>query len=507
MQSSKLKSRIYGGFVMLHQIEKLLLAAMEQGRDYDVPSLAVATGLDPGAVMKGIAWLEEKGALAKSVSISKKTEITDEGKHYIDNKFPENRVYDKVVAAGENGAPMSAFDAEETRIGLGLARKSGWIAPQQSPNGFTFRKGTAPAVDKAKELKAIKLGPHTQYLVEFMERKLCETIEKKSVSVKLTESGAALRKDASMPTARSSTIPSNADIAAPINTITSDFIRAKAWKDTGVEIRGYNVLAPVEVPFAAKRHIVGRAIRRIKDIFLSLGFEEMGGSLIEAGFWNFDVLFQPQDHPARELADTFYLDKAVKLGSGGERALIKRVKEVHENAWGMPWLEAEASKCVLRTHTTAVSARYLAKLAGSKIKKKYFSVGKVYRNESIDFKHLAEFHQIEGIIVDENATFADLLGTLKQFYSRLGFEKIRFMPSYFPYTEPSLEIEVYFEDRKEWLELGGAGIFRPEVSKPLCGRYPVLAFGLSMERPLMLKLGISDIRILYENNMTLLREQ
>ncbi len=499
---------------MLHQIEKLLLAAMEQGRDYDIPSLAGATGLDPGAVMKGIAWLEEKKAIDKAERIAASTRLTDDGNRYIVNGFPENRVYDKVAASGTNGAPMSAFDAEETRIGIGLARKSGWIAPQQSktedgkPREFTFRKGTVPAVDKAKELEAVKLGAPTKYLAEFMERKLCETIEKKSVSVKLTDEGIALKKSGNGIALReTANMAGTQSMRQEINTITSDFIRAKAWKGAGVEIRKYNVLAPVEVPFAAKRHIVGSAIRRIKDIFLSLGFEEMGGSLIEAGFWNFDVLFQPQDHPARELADTFYLDKAVKLGSGGERALLKRVKEVHENAWDTPWQEAEASKCVLRTHTTAVSARYLAKLAGSKIKKKYFSVGKVYRNESIDFKHLAEFHQIEGIIVDENATFADLLGTLKQFYSRLGFEKIRFRPSYFPYTEPSLEIEVYFEKRGEWLELGGAGIFRPEVSKPLCGRYPVLAFGLSMERPLMLELGISDIRILYENNMTFLREQ
>jgi len=107
----------------------------------------------------------------------------------------------------------------------------------------------------------------------------------------------------------------------------------------------------------------------------------------------------------------------------------------------------------------------------------------------------------------EGATFRDLLGLLREFYRKLGFDKIRFQPSYFPYTEPSLEISVYFEKKQQWLELGGAGIFRPEVSIPLCDRYPVLAWGLSLERPLMLLNDMDDIRDFYKSNAGWLREQ
>jgi len=236
---------------------------------------------------------------------------------------------------------------------------------------------------------------------------------------------------------------------------------------------------------------------------VQLGFEEMDGSIIESSFWNFDALFQPQDHPARELADTFYLKGTAPLP---ESALVSKVKRAHECGWKYPWQESEAQRQVLRTHTTAVSARYLAsECQKGTPPRKFFSIGKVFRNEATDFKHLAEFYQVEGILVDEKTNFRQLLGLLRKFYEMLGFPQISFRPSYFPYTEPSLEIAVYFEEKKQWFELGGAGIFRPEVSIPLCGRYPVLAWGLSLERPLMLLNDISDIRSFYKNNVGWLR--
>ena len=158
----------------------------------------------------------------------------------------------------------------------------------------------------------------------------------------------------------------------------------------------------------------------------------------------------------------------------------------------------------MRTHTTSVSVRELSQLSQPA---KRFCIGRVYRNETIDYKHLPEFMQVEGIVVDENVRFKDLLGYLKEFYLRLGFKKIRFNPSFFPYTEMSTEIEVYFEDKKEWLELGGSGIFRPEVTEPLGIKEPVLAWGLGFERPIILRLGLNDIRnFYYRNDLKMLRE-
>jgi phenylalanyl-tRNA synthetase alpha chain len=190
-----------------------------------------------------------------------------------------------------------------------------------------------------------------------------------------------------------------------------------------------------------------------------------------------------------------------------DEELERRVAKAHQKGWRYSWSREVAQQPVLRTHTTALSARYVAETGMEKRKApaKYFSIGRVYRNEATDYKHLAEFHQMEGIIVDEDATFRDLLGMLKEFYRKLGFEKIRFRPSFFPYTEPSLEVEVFYEPKGVWMELGGAGIFRPEVCLPLWGKYPVLAWGLSLERPLMLMMGIEDIRTFYRNDLGWLR--
>ena len=251
-----------------------------------------------------------------------------------------------------------------------------------------------------------------------------------------------------------------------------------------------------------KNHPITRMSSRIRRIMTEMGFAEMEGSIVESSFWNFDALFQPQDHPARELADTFYLEGEEPLPQDSK--LVSRVKAAHEIGWKYSWNPKEATKRVLRTHTTALSARSVAAIK-DKQPHKFFAVGKVFRNEATDYKHLAEFYQVEGIIAWDNAKFTDLLGTLKEFYSKLGFEKIRFRPSFFPYTEPSLEIEVFFEPRQQWLELGGAGIFRPEVSIPLAGVYPVLAWGLSLERPLMLSLGLEDIRSFYRNDVDFLK--
>ncbi|MCS7122567.1 MAG: phenylalanine--tRNA ligase subunit alpha [Candidatus Micrarchaeota archaeon] len=272
------------------------------------------------------------------------------------------------------------------------------------------------------------------------------------------------------------------------------------WKDTEYvinidSVRSGNIdipyIQPNNIPSyrRAKPHIITVWKRKISKIFYEFGFREMKGDYIQLSLWNFDMLFQPQDHPSRELADTFYLNRDRYLDVDTEN-----VRRIHERYWKYEWEEREAKKLVLRTHTTALSALTLY----SNREGKYFSVGKVFRNEAVDYKHLAEFHQIEGIIAHRTVNFGTLMGFLREFYSRLGLNRIRFRPSYFPYTEPSLEIEAYFPNRSSWIEVGGAGIFREQVSKMLGAVYPVAAFGLSLERTIMLFENIDDIRKLYD---------
>jgi phenylalanyl-tRNA synthetase alpha chain len=149
----------------------------------------------------------------------------------------------------------------------------------------------------------------------------------------------------------------------------------------------------------------------------------------------------------------------------------------------------------------------LKELTPQDLPAKFFSVAKVYRNETLDWKHLAEFHQVEGIMVGEGLTLSDLIGLQKQFYKKMGYTDVRFRPAYFPYTEPSCEVEVYDPKKEQWVELGGMGVFRPEVVKPLLGMdVPVLAWGLGMERIITAYYNITDLREIYSNDLKALRE-
>ena len=193
---------------------------------------------------------------------------------------------------------------------------------------------------------------------------------------------------------------------------------------------------------------------------------------------------------------------------------VKRVKETHETGWttgstgwNYKWDENIARQLLLRTHTTPLSAQTISKLKESDLPVKFFNIGKVFRNETLDWSHLFEFNQSEGIVIDENVNFRHLLGYLREFFKKMGFERVRFRPAYFPYTELSVEPEVFHPIHKKWIELGGAGIFRPEVVKPLLGKdIPVLAWGLGVERIITLDYKINDLRDLYKNDIKKLRE-
>ena len=233
---------------------------------------------------------------------------------------------------------------------------------------------------------------------------------------------------------------------------------------------------------------------------------------VESSFWNFDALFQPQQHPARDAHDTFFISDPSTTEIFPPEYLEK-VKKVHSTGgygsqgYGYDWKKEEAAKNLLRTHTTAVSARMLYKLAQEKefTPQKYFSIDKVFRNETLDATHLAEFHQIEGVIADRGLTLGDLIGVLYQFFQKLGIEKLRFKPAYNPYTEPSMEIFSYHEGLGKWVEIGNSGVFRPEMLLPmgLPEDVNVIAWGLSLERPTMIKYKIDNIRDLVGHKVDL----
>jgi phenylalanyl-tRNA synthetase alpha chain len=261
--------------------------------------------------------------------------------------------------------------------------------------------------------------------------------------------------------------------------------------------------------YPGKEHPLQRVVQEIRRAFFEMGFEEVASPVIDTAFWVFDALFQPQDHPAREMQDTFYMDTP-RFGRLPDESIVRRVCQTHENGgdtgstgWRYKWSPEKARQLVLRTHTTAASIRALA--ADPRAPRKVFCVGKTFRRENTDQTHLAEFIQIDGIIIDEQATLATLFGTLEAFYKKMGAEEVRFRPSFFPYTEPSAEVFAKMGSLG-WIEMCGSGVFRSEVTRPLGCRAPVLAWGGGVERIAMLRFGLEDIRKLYLADIDWLRQ-
>jgi phenylalanyl-tRNA synthetase alpha chain len=250
-------------------------------------------------------------------------------------------------------------------------------------------------------------------------------------------------------------------------------------------------------------------LNTIRQIWLDMGFTEVSGPIIEPAFWVFDALFSPQDHPTRDMQDTFFLKNPSKI-SVEDIALMKRVKKMHQTGWKEKWREELAQQAILRTHTTSVSARHINKYANVEEKHyplKFFTVGRNFRNESIDYKHLAEFYMFEGIIIGNNLTLSNLIYTLKQFYARLGMDNLVFRPAYFPFVEPGLEICYYDEKKKDTIELGGAGIIRKEITRAMGTNKTVLAWGPGLDRLMFKAFDIESLTDLYNNDIEWLRKR
>ena len=279
---------------------------------------------------------------------------------------------------------------------------------------------------------------------------------------------------------------------------------SESWR--GRNFQRYDLNSRVERVLGSGIHPVTYIARIVRDIFVQMGFKEMGGHYIEYSAWNMDSLFIPQDHPARDMQDTFYVTSNRELEFEHPEAL-GIFKRVHEKGmrgytgWGYKWSDDRAKQLLLRTHTTVSTIRYLYEHRDAP--QAVFSVEKVFRHESVDWKHLAELHQIEGGYYGKDVNLATLKWLMKEFYSRLGFRDLRFVPSYYPYTEPSMDV-VAMVNGKE-MELGGSGVFRREVTKPIGLKYPVIAWGLGMERLAMIYFGLDDIRDIYQSDLDWLR--
>ncbi|NXD32518.1 SYFA ligase, partial [Spelaeornis formosus] len=273
--------------------------------------------------------------------------------------------------------------------------------------------------------------------------------------------------------------------------LTADMIANGSWKDAS--FKQYNFAAAGQPTEGGALHPLLKVREEFRQIFFDMGFTEMPTNrFVESAFWNFDAMFVPQQHPAREMQDTFYVASPAKSARPDEE-YYERVKKTHEvGGYGSigyraPFSREESEKLLLRTHTTAVSTDMLYQIAnqpGGFKPAKMFSIDRVFRNETADATHLAEFHQVEGVVADYDITLGDLIGFMKAFYEKTGNHKLRFKPAYNPYTEPSMEVFSWHEGLQKWIEIANSGVFRPEMLEPmgLPKGVRVLGWGMSLER-------------------------
>ena len=302
-------------------------------------------------------------------------------------------------------------------------------------------------------------------------------------------------------------------LSKPQAALTSEMIASGSWQLHS--FKQYNLTAGAGAdPGGGRLHPLLRVRDEVRRIFIEMGFQEMDTSrFVESAFWNFDALVQPQQHPARDAHDTFYLSRPSAMQHAPEdyvdcvRSMHQRgSKTVGSTGYKYPWRRAEANQTLLRTHTTATSARMLHRLAQEGFRPvRWFSIDRVFRNEAVDRTHLAEFHQVEGVVAGFNLSLAHLIGTLSSFFMRLGMGELQFKPAYNPYTEPSAEIFAYHQQLCKWVEVGNSGIFRPEMLEPLGlpANASVIAWGLSLERPTMILQNINNIRELFGTRVDL----
>jgi len=501
--------------------KKILLTLNKMNGEGTAEKIAENAKLKTEQVVSSIESLVSKGLIKAYKDTVAVYSLTKEGKSYVKKGLPEKRLIKAILEKRDvttkdlKRETIGDLTKSEMNIGLNWARKNGWLIFEKMPDGntkvFVSEGGQSVLNEKTdleelleiieanKEMKESDIPSRLLTAVKLAKQR--NLIQEKKVNywtLILTEQG----KEA---------LESLKKAPEIVTRLTRKIIISGAWRK--VKFQPYNIQVLPPAIYPGKKHPYTVFLEKVRKILIGMGFVEAKGPLVEAEFWNFDALYQAQDHPAREIHDS-YVVKTSALARIPKTEYVKNVMKTHENGWitgstgwGYKWSFDIARRLILRTQGTAISARTLA--SGVKPPHKMFAIAEVFRPDVIDKTHSMEFQQCEGIVVAEGLTLKHLLGYLAQFAKELGFEKVKFKPGYFPFTEPSVEAFVYHE-KIGWMEVLGAGLFRPEVIIPAGYEYPkiqVLAWGIGIGRLAMAMMDIDDIRHLHSPDLQWLREK
>jgi phenylalanyl-tRNA synthetase alpha chain len=479
---------------MLNKVDKILLSSIETNELFS-SEVELKYGLERAAVINSARKLLSLGLLKIESITETVLRVTPFGKKYLKDGLPECRVFDFVKRNNLVEYKQLFFsvpmDKDELNAAIGVLKRLSAITIDGGKITPNLEK-SAMVDGQNAVLQAVENGQEPNYegVNDLIRRGIIERVNEIRDKFVITQTGLKILKDSEFDV-------DYIDKLSPSN--------IKDWKN--LKLREYTEKPEILNSLSGKLNVKTKFISLIKDAMSSMGFVEMHSNYVESTFWNFDVMMFRQDHPDRDIQDTVYLN-------GGKAhvpaKLLKNVKEVYEKGffsskynrsigYRRKFDTSKSNSLIMRGHTTATTFRYIHDFISKNKDKpaKFFSVDKGFRNETMDNTHLLELYQIEGVVYDDNLTVSDLIGYIKQFYKKIGIEKIRLKPTYNPYTEPSLEIQAFSPKLKRWLEVGNSGVFRPETLKPFGITKNIVAWGFGMERMLNLKIGMADIRDLY----------
>lgn len=504
----------------LHPLERKVLATLKIRPTLWDYELMQETGLDESRLSMATGWLQSKSVLEiAGEHVTSYVSITDWGRKYAESGYPEKRIFKRLLGRERFGVKdlphLENMDSAEVSKAIGNLKGYQIIRIGQGGLIELASEGLPPQMDSvytnllrrlsenAEPMKWDSLHNEEKDLIENVLEKKWKTQgvikrhEKKAKRLALTELGRDLVGQ----------LTPEIVGAEEVAQLTPELLKDGAWQ--GKSFRKYNIgLKPARTA-AGRKHPYREFLDSVKTTLVSMGFQEMRGPLVESEFWNSDALFMPQFHPARDIHDVYFVDHPKSVQSLPE-PYAAQVAKTHETGWktgSRGWRYSfdieRAKRLVLRSQGTSVSARTLA--ASPKIPGKYFSIARCFRYDLVDATHAPDFFQVEGIALGEKTTFRTLLGLLKLFATEMAHAtEVKYLPAYFPYTEPSVEMHVR-HPRLGWMELGGAGLFRPEVTEPLGVKVPVIAWGLGLDRMAMVALSIGDIRDLFSSDLDLIR--
>ena len=501
----------------LHPLEVRVLKYIEPGKAVSADDLVKALGMNVGQCNQALSWLS-----AKNFTIEDRRdnhiffELTETGEQYAEIGTPAERIFNLIQA--ESGLTLPdissrlGLENSDTGSAFGMLSKLGFLTMGSEktveagkdgvPEVITVTKGLLERAKKDGTLEQSTLSKEELDYIGRISRKrgagtaAFRVVERETVYFTLTQSGIDARDE----------VFAQNLTGEEIGALTPEHLSTGDWKKSN--FRSYNIHVPPKRMLPGRRNPYCQYLETVKDKLVSLGFEEFDGPLVETEFWNGDALFMPQFHSARDIHDVYYLDDP-RHAKEIEQPWLDQVAQTHEDGWktdsrgwGYSFDRDFTRRLVLRSQGTVLSAK---QLPHAKVPGKYFGVVRCFRYDQVDATHGADFYQTEGIVLSEEANLRTLLGLLELFAVEVaGATDFKFAPAYFPFTEPSIEVHIK-HPVLGWFELGGSGIFRPEVTAPLGVDVPVLAWGLGIDRMAMMQLAIDDMRELFSKDLEKVR--